>query len=242
MGEENSDVREDIVAWSFSRLMDYEACPYRFYLKHIAKAEQPELDKDHPMVRGRRIHEEVEHYISGETDDFPSSGKKCQVIIDECKARFEHGSATVEEKWGFEHDWAPCGWWDDTVWCRMATDYHERIDTDVEIIRDWKTGKSFGNEVKYMQQMQLYAVGAFMRNPHLRYLDVHLNFLDDGKERTKSFQRDSKIIKLTSRFTDRAMRLNNTIYKPNPSLLNCKYCPFGTEFGTGGCVYAAEKL
>jgi ATP-dependent helicase/DNAse subunit B len=47
MGEENSDVRGDIVAWSFSRLMDYEACPYRFYLKHIAKAEQPELDKDH---------------------------------------------------------------------------------------------------------------------------------------------------------------------------------------------------
>ena len=231
-----------MVPWSFSRLTDYETCPYRFYLKHITKAEQPELTDDHPMVRGRRIHEEVENYIRGDTDDFPSSGKKCQAIIDDCRARYDHGSATVEEKWGFVHDWAPCGWWDDTVWCRMATDYHEIIEPQAHIIRDWKTGKSFGNEVKYMQQMQLYAVGAFMRYPDLEYVDVHLNFLDDGKARTKSFERGNKITKLMQRFTDRAYRLSENIYRPLPSLIACKYCPFGSQNGTGACVYAVEPL
>ena len=229
--------------WSFSRLMDYEQCPYRFYLKVVAKAEQPELSDDHPMVRGRRIHEEVEHYISLQTDAFPSSGKKLQELLTECRNRFDHGSATVEEKWGFTTDWAPVGWWEDGVWCRMATDYHERVDTDAEIIIDWKTGKSFGNEVKYMQQMQLYSVGAFMRNPHLEFLDVKLAFLDDGKVRIKSFERGDKINKLVARFTERAMRLSNTVdFRPKPSLMNCKYCPFGSQFGTGACIYAAEPL
>lgn len=238
MGEESSYGGE----WSFSRLMDYEVCPYRFYLKHIAKAEQPELGDDHPMVRGRRIHEEVEHYIAGQTDDFPSSGKKLQEVIDGCRLRFEGGSATVEEQWGFTQDWAPCGWWDDGVWCRMATDYHDCIEDDAEVIIDWKTGKSFGNEVKYMQQMQLYAVGAFMRNPHLEYLDVKLGFLDDGKVRTKSFERNDKISKLIARFTERALRLQAAVYQPKPSMVACKYCPFGSQFGTGTCVYAAEPL
>lgn len=194
------------------------------------------------MVRGLRIHREVENYIRGDTDDFPSSGKKCKAVIDYCRERFAEGIATVEEKWGFDQSWAPCDWWDDNVWCRMATDYHEQPESCAHVIRDWKTGKSFGNEVRYMQQMQLYAVGAFMRHPKLEYVDVILDFLDDGKSRTKSFRRDRKIMMLTARFTERAERLQNPVYKPNPSLLNCKYCPFGSQFGTGGCVYAAEPL
>ena len=188
------------------------------------------------MIRGQRIHEEVEHYISGKTDDFPSSGKKLQSVIEEFRFRFGQGIASVEAKWGFNQDWEPVGWWG------MATDYHEQCEPDTELIVDWKTGKSFGNEVRYMQQMQLYSVGAFMRNPELEYLDVGLYFLDDGKVRTKSFQRGDKIIKLLNKFTQRANRIRETVnFRANPSLINCKYCAFGIN-GTKACVYAAEPL
>jgi hypothetical protein len=222
--------------------MDYEQCPYRFYLKVIDKAEQPEIPDDHPMIRGRRIHEEVEHYIAHQTEDFPSSGKKLAAIIDNCRDRHAAGVATVEEKWGFTQDWSPVGWWEEGVWCRMATDYHESYDPTTEEIIDWKTGKSFGNEVKYMQQMQLYAVGAFMRNMDLTDLKVSLGFLDDGKVRTKHFERGPKINKLVAKFTERGMRIKDTIdFKPKPTLMNCKYCPFGVN-GTKACIYAAEGL
>jgi len=231
------------IAWSISRLFDFEVCAYRLFLKVIKKSPQPELADNHPMIRGRCIHEEVEEYIAGRTEDFPSSGKKLKHILDECREQYSEGTAQVEEKWGFTEEWGITGWWDKDIWLRMATDYWQRPEPDVGLVYDWKTGKSFGNEVKYMQQMQLYACGAFMRWPELEYLDVSLGFLDDGQVRTKNFRRDDKIPKLVSRFTSRAQKLTDNIdWRPRPNAMNCKYCPFGTANGTGVCVYAAETL
>jgi len=233
---------ETITAWSISRLLEYEACPHRAYLRHVVKSPQPELAADHPMIRGRRIHTEVEEYINGKSEDFPSSGKKLKETLDRCKAEYVWGNATVEEQWGFDRSWGPVGWFDSNVWLRMATDCTVSHDPSESEIFDWKTGKSFGNEVKYMQQMQLYACGAFMLNPELEYLDVTLGFLDDGKTRTKSFERGRKIVKLIQRFTDRGNHMIDCVdFRPKPSTMNCKYCPFGPT-GTGACAYGVSPI
>lgn len=227
---------------SISSLFEFEACPHRSYLHIIAKAPTPDLDEKHPMVRGRRIHEEVEHYINGTEDEFPTSGKHLRDIINFCKAMHEEGSATVEEKWGFTTEWEQVGWFDDGIWLRMATDAWIHIGKKAGIIYDWKTGKSFGNEVKYMQQMQLYAIGAFMRYPELESVDVTLGFLDDGKERTKHFERGEKVNRLLLKFTERFNRMTSCVdFRPKPNALNCKYCPFGPT-GTGACVYGVSPL
>lgn len=234
---------EQLTAWSISRLLDYEACPHRVYLRHIVKSPTPDLPADNPMIRGRRIHTEVEHYISGTTDEFPSSGKKMKETLDYCKDSFTHGYATVEERWGFTDEWAITGWFDSNIWLRMATDCTVQADPAIAEIYDWKTGKSFGNEVKYMQQMQLYAVGAFMRFPEVEYVDVTLGFLDDGKQRMKNFERNKKIPELIAKFTERAMRMINCIdWRPKPNTMNCKYCPFGPATGTGSCVHGVLPL
>jgi len=201
----------------------------------------PELDESHPMMRGRRIHGEVEDYINGTTEAEPSSGKKLLSLLNSCREQFVKGYATVEEKWGFDADWNQCDWFDDNIWLRMATDCTV-AGTEWAIIYDWKTGKSFGNEVKYMQQMQLYACGKFMRSPETEYIDVTLGFLDDGKTRTKSFKRGPKLNKLIAKFTERGNRMINTIdFRPKPSVVNCKWCPFGPE-GTSACVYGVSAL
>jgi RecB family exonuclease len=232
----------NITAWSISRLFDFEACPHRSYLRIIAKAPTPQFDESHPMVRGRRIHEEVELYISGRSDKFPSSGKKLETVLEFCKEQHAQGRATCEEKWGFTNEWAICDWFDSSVWLRMATDCYISINDDEAIIYDWKTGKSIGNEVKYMQQMQLYAVGAFMRYPELEHVDVKLGFLDDGKVREKSYQRDHKINTLIFRFTERASRMTSCVdFRPKPNATNCKWCPFGPS-GTKACIYGVEPL
>lgn len=231
---------ETISAWSISRLFDFEACPHRAYLRILAKAPVPEYDDTHPMVRGRRIHTEVEQYINGNTDTLPSAGKKLQATLDFCREHFKEGKATVEDQWGFDEEWGPVGWFDDRVWLRMATDCFVTFDPSASNIYDWKTGKSFGNEVKYMQQMQLYACGAFMRHPELEYLDVTLGFLDDGKITTKAFERDDKINKLIAKFTERGKRMTSCVdFRPKPNKINCRFCPFGPS-GTRACVYGVE--
>ena len=228
-------------AWSISRLLEFEQCPHRTYLKVIAKSSQPELTEDHPMIRGKRIHQECEDYISGKTDDFPSSGKKLADELNYCRDNYAVGRATVEERWGFTEHWETTGWFDANIWLRMATDC-AITDVGTAEIYDWKTGKSFGNEVKYMQQMQLYAVGAFMRDPQVENVDVRLGFLDDGKLREKSFTRGPKINKLITRFTERGNNLINCIdWRPKPSVVNCKWCPFGPG-GTGACLHGVSPL
>lgn len=193
------------------------------------------------MMRGKRIHKEVEQYINGVSDDFPSSGKKLKGLLDYCKAAFSEGVATVEEQWAFDADWNSTDWFGDTVWLRAASDCIIIRDDAAEIF-DWKTGKSFGNEVKYMQQMQLYAVCAFMLHSQLEYVDVTLGFLDDGKTRTKSFERGTKINKLITKFTERGNRMTNCVdFRPRPSAMNCKWCPFGPT-GTNACMYGVSPL
>jgi len=233
---------QTIKAWSFNRLLQFEACPHRSFLDIIQKAPTPDYDATHPMVRGRMIHTEVEEYITGKTDKFPSTGKKLKALLTECQTMIQKGQGTAEEQWAFTENWDRVGWYDETVWVRMATDVFLSYSDDAAAIIDWKTGKSFGNEVKYMQQMQLYAVGAFMLYPKLEYIDVTLGFLDDGKERTKPFERGDKINKLLLRFTERARKMTTAVdFRLKPSAMNCKYCPFGPT-GTKACIYGVEPL
>jgi hypothetical protein len=204
----------------------------------------PVFPEDHPLKRGLRIHKEVEHFISGATDDFPSSGKKLKDELEYCRRAYVDGLASVEEQWGFNRDWETVGWWDNDVWLRVATDCYidPQGDNTEAIIYDWKTGKSFGNEVKYAQQGQLYAIGAFMRNSELDHACVNFGFLDDGKLRTKYYERGAKLNKLIAKFEERGNRLTSCLdFRPKPNALNCKYCPFGPS-NTGACIYGVEPL
>ena len=234
---------QTISAWSISRLFEFELCPYRAYLRHIAKAELPELPPDHPMLRGQVVHKECETYIAGGTDEFPSAGKKLKETLEFCREQFAEGKASVEDKWGFRNDWSDCDWMASDVWLRMATDCTVFVEVIDAVIYDWKTGKSYGNEVKYMQQSQLYACGAFMKYPNLERINVGLGFLDEGKVVTKSFERGPKIYKLIKKFEERGNRMVNCVdFRPKPNAMNCKYCPFGPATGTGVCIYGVGGL
>ena len=202
----------------------------------------PEFEENHPMIRGRLVHTQIEEYICGSEEEFPAVAKRLKETIDFCKDMYQQGKATAEDQWGFDEDWNSVGWFDDKVWFRCATDAFVTPDDSSAIIYDWKTGKSFGNEVKYMQQMQVYAVAAFMRYPNLELIDVHLGFVDDSKIRTKTFKRGKKITRLLSSFTGRAKNMTDAhVFKPKANMMNCKWCPFGPS-GTNVCIHGVEPL
>ncbi len=228
--------------WSFSTLKVYERCPYRVFLQKIERAPEPDPDPDSPLVRGERIHLEAERFVTGEPGStITHSLRRVADKLNELRALYDEGKVLVEEKWGFTQDWKSVGWDDPSCWLMVRCDAVVMNDDMSARIIDYKTGKSFGNEVPHQQQMQLYAIAAFMRFPKLKYAQAELWYLDEGKERKKVYDR-VLVAKYLPRWEERARKMTSSIvFPPKPNRGNCRFCPYGQTNGTGVCAYAASE-
>lgn len=230
-----------IKAWSFSRLLQFEKCPYSVYLESVVKAEKPDLPEDNPLIRGIRIHEAAEAFIKNEGELIRELTKpKIVDHLEICKDAYEQGTAEVEESWGFDETWGVTGWWDDNVWCRIKLDVKVDIDEETVDITDWKSGKSAGKEVRDMQQGQLYAIGVFMHEPAIEYVQPTFAYIDENKIITKNPIRRADIPRYIARFKERADKLTTcTDFRAKPNRMNCRYCDFGPN-GTQACVHGVS--
>jgi hypothetical protein len=230
-----------IKAWSFSRLLNFEQCPYRTYLQDVVKSPRPPTDEKSPLVRGQEMHEEIENYLQNKGALTARTSKpRTLEHIDYCKAMFEDGKASVEEDWGFDNQWGTVGWFDENVWLRVKCDVVLHLDDEAGQITDWKSGKSMGKEVRNMQQGQLYAAGMFMRNPELQLIDAVFVFLDEDKIiPLKTFKRE-KLSYYIQRFEERANVLTTcTDFRPKPNRMNCRWCDFG-PYKTKACAHGVQ--
>lgn len=227
-----------IKSWSFSALKDFESCPFRTYLQKVERSPLPAYDDDpnHPLVRGDRIHKAAEAFIRGEGEIIPEL-RRVAPLLGELRESFINDHVELEQKWAFDHDWAETGWTDEGCWLRVICDVVEHFPNSTARVRDWKTGKSFGNEVKHQQQQQLYAIATFMRYPHLTHIQTTMEYTDEGKQKKSNYTRAALPV-LLQRWSERAMRMTTAIaFPPKPNRGNCRFCPFGPENGTGACAY-----
>ena len=116
------------------------------------------------------------------------------------------------------------------------------LDEDEAVAIDWKSGKQAGNEIKHMDQMKWYQLGAFFRYPALERVHVELHYTDVGESTPATFTREQGM-----RFFERTNRrirkmLDDRVFAPTPSLNNCRFCPYKTgklgrrgPQGTGHC-------
>lgn len=225
------------VAWSFSRLMDYERCPYMMFLKYLEKSPQPPNEF---AERGIRVHTNAEHFITGKTDKLEPDFDHFSPELNSLRERFKAGTVEVEEEWAFTSKWAACDWRDyANTWARIKLDAFVHLSEDVGLVGDFKTGKMFGNEIKHAIQGQLYAGSAFKRYPNKKKIIVEMYYLD---------QKDLSRVEYTPQFALRALtnlegRANAMLraksFPPRPNVINCRYCPFGKHNGTGVCKAAA---
>ena len=234
-----------IPQWSYSRLKDYEKCPYMLWLKAGEKRSQAHMDTT-AMDRGTVIHGEAEDFVTGKGDFTKNLAKFADYFAD-LKVQYQNGTIIIEEEWGFDQDWQPTGYWDDNVWCRMKLDNFitTGVDDKGNIITgtptDYKTGKKFGNEVAHNQQGQLYVLGSFLRYPTLEICNVDFKYLDHGiSSRPKTYTRQ-KAMKFLKSWTDRAIALTTaTEFRPKANKINCKWCPFGPQNGDGSCEWGVD--
>lgn len=237
-----------INAWSFSRLEQFESCPHRVYLQYVEKVPQAELlipegKDEHPLVRGRRLHDAAEHYVTRNIELLPELDKNFGDRFRYARARYGEAPdlCIVEQDWAVQENWETTGYYAPNTWGRMKLDLGLISNDETHIdITDYKTGKKYAP--KHVQQGQLYAITAFARFPKLKtaksdfwYVDI-----DDPEENTlsNSYSRIKATI-LRDGFTARAMALTTaTKFPPRSSSYTCRFCPYGEgRDGNSHCEY-----
>lgn len=224
-------------AWSFSRLTDFEKCPYMMRLKYIDKVEQPPSPA---MERGIRIHKSIEDFITGKAEGLDPEITNFKPEIASLRERFKTGSVEVEGEWGFTNKWELCDWRDyERVWLRVKLDSYVHLSDDVGVVIDEKTGGKFGNEIKHAEQGLLYAGTAFIRHPEKKKHIVEFHYLDKNDISRVDYKPEQAAKALVS-FEKRAMKmLTATMFPPRPNIVNCKFCPYGRQKGNGYCKVSA---
>lgn len=228
-----------IKSWSFSRLADYESCPFKAKLKIIDKIPEPERElppgkTEHANDRGTRIHTECELYVRGE-GEFPHEARHFSDELNSLKKHFKSGNAGLEGEWGFTKNWEPCDW--KIAWLRVKLDASVFINGAHAAVIDYKTGKKFGNEIKHGEQLQLYALSTFIRYPKVEHVTSELWYLDVNDLTRFDVARPIGM-RFLKGFDKRARRMTeDEEFKPNPNQHSCRYCPYHPARGSGDCPH-----
>lgn len=230
-----------IKAWSFSRYSDYVLCPFKAFLKHVKRVQEP---PNAAMQRGSEIHDKAENYIMGKISRIPSELKEFHKLFKQLRDDYKKNKdIVVEQMWAFTKDWKVTRW-DDWAKCvvRIKVDCAVVVSSDTMIVYDWKTGKFRPQQnQKYNEQLELYALGALLIFPHIKTVYPQLVYVDEGvtyegeDDNPLKFTKDQvPALKKSWEKRTKAM-LNDTQFAPKPNNL-CRWCYFRADNG-GPCQY-----
>lgn len=220
-----------IPSWSISRWHTFETCQWWAKLQWLDKI--PDLQPKKAADRGTAIHLEAENYVRG-ISGFTPNLRFFEVDLTALRTHFAEGRVTCEEEWAFDRQWLVAAW--KSGWLRLKCDAVCHLSRTHAVVIDYKTGKRFGNEIKHAIQLQLYAVCALIRYPELEEVTCELWYFDQN-ELTKFHMKRSQLEKYLKMF-DRMGRTftETTVFKPNPNVVSCKYCPYHPD-RQGDCVH-----
>ena len=220
-----------IPSWSISRIQTYESCAYRAKLQWLDKI--PDLQPKTAADRGTQIHQEAEDYVLGK-GDFTHNLRFFKADFAALRAHNDEGRVTCEEEWGFDSEWRVSGWRE--AWLRLKCDAVCFLDPTHAVVIDHKTGKRFGNEVKHAIQLQLYALCALIRYPELEQVTCELWYLDQNELASFTMKR-GQMGKYLKMFDEKGRKFTeDTVFKPNPNIHSCKYCPYHPD-KQGDCKF-----
>lgn len=226
-----------ITSWSFSKLMDFETCKLRAYLKHDARVPEPqrplpEGKTEHANDRGTRIHQGGEDYVNGTRHDLIHELRHFDVEYRHMRNLFADGKVSMEGEWGVDRNWVPTEY--RTAWHRSKLDYIVHTSPHTAVITDLKSGRKFGNEMKHGQQVQLYTINSFMRFPELEEVTTELWYCDVNDVTSMTFTRN-QALRFKPNFDRRGHAVTDAKdFPPNPNIHSCRWCEYG-PWNSGHC-------
>lgn len=177
-------VKESLVkSWSFSRYTLYRQCPHKFKLSVVDRQKEPQ---NAAMKRGDDIHQAAENYIKARIARIPDELKKIASELKMLRALFKRKTSRmiVEDSWAFTREWTETFTKDwINCWLRIKLDCGHWLTETSLVVTDWKSGK-FREEScsEYLEQLELYALGAFLMYPFLEEVRPRLVYTDLGIE------------------------------------------------------------
>lgn len=230
---------QKIRSWSYSRLLDFEACPLMAKFKILDRIPEPERPlppgkTEHANDRGTRVHNECELYVRGE-GPLPQEARYFEDEFKSLAAKFKKGMVSLEGEWGFDKNWQPVDW--KLAWLRVKLDANIHLSNTHAAVVDYKTGKKFGNEVKHGEQLQMYALAVFLRYPQVEHVTAELWYLDVNDLTRLDVTRPIGLRQLKP-FDKRGRKMTEaTEFPANPNAHSCRYCPYHPAKGTGDCPH-----
>lgn len=207
-------------AWSYSRLKNYEACPYKHQQVDLLKTYKEE--ENDQLLYGNRIHKAAAERLGPEKKPLPKEYRK--VLGKYCDGLEKTpGEIHVELSAALTEDLQPCGYFDPDVWLRMKIDV-VKLNSPVALVLDWKTGKIIDDSV----QLALSAAWVFAQYPDIKRVRSEFIWLK-FKARTHATLKRSDMPTLWASLEDRigAMKqsADSGIYPKKKSGLCGRYCP-----------------
>lgn len=228
-----------IKAWSFSRLSEFEKCKLRAKLLFIDKLEEPKRPlppgkTEYANDRGTRVHTAAEAFVRGGIELIEEL-HKFRPEFEKLREQYAQGLVSLEEEWAFNDAWQPTGWFSADCWARIKCDATVLAEDRHLVVIDHKTGKKTGNEIKHAEQMALYQLAAFLRNPEIEKVTVELWYLDQDDLSRSVYTREQGMRHL-KRFNERGLAMTTEEdFQPNPNPYTCRFCMFGPK-GSGVCT------
>lgn len=223
-----------ITSWSWSRFSTWRDCPAKAKFKFIDRLEEP---SGPAAERGTKLHKSAENYLKG-TERLPADFKQIAVDMQRLKKSKAdpEGSITLTKTWQMTtwNDWG-------NAWCRIQIDAllppggNKRPEL---LIIDYKSGKE---KPWHEEQLELYAIGGFIKYPQATVARTQLWYIDSGVITPPDDSQDGvyhrvNLEKLKKAWEARVKpMMADTAFKPKPGNA-CRWCHFRKSNG-GPCKY-----
>ncbi len=212
------------VAWSWSRLSDFEKCALMAYWKHYApKALRCKFIDSPPLIRGRKVHKDLEMAVGGKP--LPADLAHVQHIVDGVRRAIGEGWLIDPEiQLTFNVDYSPGDWFNTrNTFLRSGLDLLMRRGKNAKVW-DWKTGKIS----PVSDQLKLYAMVTMTRYPEIDYVATAFIWVDHKSSTREEYDR-WELPEIVEEFEERVNMIqiasDDANWIPNPSDFNCKWCP-----------------
>ena len=227
----------NFLAWSYSRLKTYKACPGQLYHTQVAPRGHPDR-VDYVETPEMRAGKEIDQALTDRiSKGVPLAGKfvpyegLAQVML------MTPGSKLTQVQLALDQALRPCGYKDwDNAWVRVIYDIAV-INGAYAFLGDWKNGKVWVDE----DQLRLFATVGFHQFPEVDRIDTSYIWLQHGITSDETyFRRELPDLWHTFLPDVERMQINykNQHWPKTPSKKACKWCEVNKA---GKCAEAAVK-